>query len=57
MAARDPQATGARISPPPPGNDAAVRRLPPVNDAGNPANAIRNPGSDIVAPDPPDWRR
>ena len=56
VASRDPQAMGVRIGSPPPGNDATLRRLPPVNDPG--ANSNRDPqGPDIVAPDPPAWRR
>jgi Flp pilus assembly protein TadD len=58
MSAQDPPPAATRVNPPPVGNDGTVRRLPPVSDAGNAANSNRDPqGPDLVAPDPPGWRR
>ncbi len=60
VASRDPQATGVRVIPAPAadgGNN--LRRLPPVADPQNAADPNRNPqqGPELVAPDPPGWRR
>ncbi|MGO9115541.1 MAG: tetratricopeptide repeat protein [Thermoguttaceae bacterium] len=54
VASRDQQATGVRVVPTPAGDGNALRRLPPVNDPGS---NRAGQGADLVAPDPPDWRR
>jgi Tfp pilus assembly protein PilF len=58
VAARDPQANGVRVIPPPAADNIAPRRLPPVSDSRNPAD-VNFPGqsSELVAPNPPDWRK
>ena len=58
VAARDPQATGVHLISPPAGDGITVHRLPPVNDPWNTVNPNRDPqGPELVAPNPPEWRR
>jgi len=54
VASRDPQATEVRAVPSLAGDGSALRRLPPVSDPGS---NRQGQGPDLVAPDPPDWRR
>ena len=58
LASRDSLATGVRVIPPPPTDGNTLRRLPPVADPGNPADANREGQSpELVTPNPPEWRR
>ncbi len=59
VAARDPQVTGSHIIRPRTDDADTLRRLPPVADPRWPANdRNRDPqGSELVAPNPPDWQR
>jgi Tfp pilus assembly protein PilF len=59
VVARDPQAAaGVRVIPPPANDGSTIRRLPPVNDPATPADArFQGPNLDLVAPNPPQFRR
>ena len=51
VAAREPWATGANRNPSPPSDGNVLRRLPPVNDSGDPAGFSRDPqGVEMAAP-------
>ncbi|MGA2259511.1 MAG: hypothetical protein ABSG53_32955, partial [Thermoguttaceae bacterium] len=58
VASRDSQATGVRLIGPPAGDGNTVHRLPPVNDPWSTVDPNRDPqGPELVAPNPPEWRR
>jgi Tfp pilus assembly protein PilF len=58
MAFRDFPASGVRPIAPPPEDDKTMRRLPPIGDPWNANDPNRDPaGPEVVAPNPPEWRR